>query len=201
MSCSRCKSKLLGIHRGGRVFFSQQREPPSRRWVADHRRAGDLRIGRGVAVVETAHTRLAGMPRSTSTMLCLLLTVVRTRAAAVQEASRATSCGFSWRLLLSWAWVGIILNGLVQQGAPEPLFGGSEMVVRSTLRDSSSTVGKSMLRHSLSDSCGVSGGVCDRRDTGTCRTVAGEVVSGRDRRWEAAVDGSGQYAVHEIVRD
>jgi hypothetical protein len=62
MSCSRCESKLLGIHRGGRSFFCQQREPPSRRLVAEHRRAGDLFIGRGVAVVETVHTRLAGMP-------------------------------------------------------------------------------------------------------------------------------------------
>jgi hypothetical protein len=50
-------------------------------------------------------------------MLCLLLTVVCTRAAAVQEASCATSCGFSWRLLLSWAWAVIIPDGLVQQAA------------------------------------------------------------------------------------
>ena len=91
------------------------------------------------------------MPRSASSMPCLLLTVVCTRAAAVQEASCATSCGFSWRLLLSWACVGIIPHGLVQQGAPEPLFDGSEMVVRSALRDGALTVGKSMLRHSSSE--------------------------------------------------
>ena len=130
------------------------------------------------------------MPRTASSMPCLLLTVVCTRAAAVQEASCATYCGFSWRLLLSWACVGIIPHGLVQQGAPEPLFDGSEMVVRSALRDGALTVGKSMLRHSLSGGYGVSGAGCGHRDTGTCRPLAGEAVSGRDRRWEAAVDGS-----------
>ena len=97
--------------------------------MAEHRRAGDLfiAIGRGVEVVETAHTRLARMPRSASSMLCLLLTVVCARAAAVQEVSCATSCGFSWRLLLSWAWAVIIPDGLVQQAAPEPLFGRARL--------------------------------------------------------------------------
>ena len=200
MSCSRCKSKLLGIHRGGRVFFSQQREPPSRRWVADHRRAGDLCIGRGVAVVEIAHTRLAGMPRSTSTMLCLLLTVVGTRAAAVQEASRATSCGFSWRLLLSWAWMGVMAEGLVQQGAPEPLFVGSEIAVRIALLDGSSMMCKSMLQHSLSGGYGVSGGGGGGRGASTHSPVAGEAEIGRERRWEAAVGGPG-YTAYTRLRE
>jgi hypothetical protein len=62
------------------------------------RRTGNLFVGRGVELVETAHTRLAALPRSASIMPCLLLTVVCTR---VQEASCATSCGFSWHHLLS----------------------------------------------------------------------------------------------------
>ena len=141
------------------------------------------------------------MPRSASSMLCLLLTVVCTRAAAVQEKSCATVCGFSWLLLLPWGSVTIMTNDLVQQGAPELLFGGSDMVVQSTLRDGYSTVGKWMLRHSLSGGYGASGGGCGCRDVRTCQPVAGEAVSWQDRRWEAAVDGSGTSALHEILRD
>ena len=74
------------------------------------------------------------MSRSASSMLCLLLTVVCTCAAAVQETSCATSCGISLRLLLSQACVGIMPDDLVQQSAQDPLFGGSEKVVRTTAR-------------------------------------------------------------------
>ena len=51
-----------------------------------------------------------------SSMPCLLLTVVCTRAAAVQEASCATSCDFSWRLLLSCAVLCVVFSSAPPHG-------------------------------------------------------------------------------------
>ena len=82
-------------------------------------------------------------------------------------------------------------DDLVQQSAQDPLFGGSEKVVRTTAYLAPLTVGESMLLHALSRSYGVSGGGRGRRGAGACRLVAVYATGGRNRRWESAVGGSG----------
>ena len=55
------------------------------------------------------------MYRTALCMLCVLLTVVCTRAAAVQEAMWLTPCGSTWWSLLLWACVRTIPDSLVQK--------------------------------------------------------------------------------------